>query len=228
VAPRQRCAAESEAAALAEAAAASTHRVASFQLAEAAPAAAPALPVNPATLAIAGAVALGAYGIKRIYDTPSRTYDNNVGDEYDSWTQEGILEYYWGEHIHLGHYTEQERAAGYLKKNFKQAKFDFVDEMFNFSESATPTRILDVGCGIGGTSRHLAKKFPGASVKGQLQPPLLLLPPPGSRAAEAAGRRQLAEAAPPAQCWPAAAPAAAPAAPLLWWPPVRPPTPPGA
>ena len=38
----------------------------------------------------------------QIYDNPSRTYDGNVGDEYDAWTDEGILEYYWGEHIHLG------------------------------------------------------------------------------------------------------------------------------
>jgi tocopherol O-methyltransferase len=30
----------------------------------------------------------------------------------------------------------------------------------------TPKSILDVGCGIGGSSRYLAKRFPGASVKG--------------------------------------------------------------
>ena len=64
-----------------------------------------------AALLGASGVALGAYGIKKIYDTPSRTYDNNVGDEYDSWTQEGILEYYWGEHIHLGYYTDEARLA---------------------------------------------------------------------------------------------------------------------
>ena len=30
-----------------------------------------------------------------------------MGNEYDAWTNEGILEAYWGEHIHLGYYTEQ-------------------------------------------------------------------------------------------------------------------------
>lgn len=25
-----------------------------------------------------------------------------MGEEYDAWTNEGILEAYWGEHIHLG------------------------------------------------------------------------------------------------------------------------------
>ncbi len=45
------------------------------------------------------------FAIKKIFDTPSRTYKENVGDEYDSWTDDGVLEYYWGEHIHLGYYT---------------------------------------------------------------------------------------------------------------------------
>jgi MPBQ/MSBQ methyltransferase len=42
-----------------------------------------------------------------------------VGEEYDAWTQEGILEHYWGEHIHLGYYSDDERQAGYKKKDFK-------------------------------------------------------------------------------------------------------------
>jgi hypothetical protein len=37
-------------------------------------------------------------------------------------SQEGILEKFWGEHIHLGYYTEAERTAGYTKKDFKKAK----------------------------------------------------------------------------------------------------------
>ena len=45
---------------------------------------------------------------QKIVWTASRTYDreaNSVGREYDAWTEEGILEYYWGEHIHLGYYN---------------------------------------------------------------------------------------------------------------------------
>ena len=63
----------------------------------------------------------------------------------------------WGEHIHLGYYTDAERAAGYTKKDFKQAKFDFCDEMFRFSGSDKPTSMLDVGCGFGGSSRSMGR-----------------------------------------------------------------------
>jgi len=90
-----------------------------------------------------------------------------VGKEYDAWTDEGVLEHYWGEHIHLGYYTEEERAADYKKKDFIEAKKDFGYEMRKWSDCAEdPKLILDCGCGIGGTSRLLAKQFPNAKVIG--------------------------------------------------------------
>ena len=84
---------------------------------------------------------------------------------------EGILEHYWGEHIHLGYYTPEERQRGYLRKDFKAAKVDFVDKMLEWSGVRDPgrppvRRVLDVGCGIGGTSRLLARAFPEAQVAG--------------------------------------------------------------
>ncbi|KAL6785298.1 VTE6 [Auxenochlorella protothecoides x Auxenochlorella symbiontica] len=123
---------------------------------------------TPLVAAVAlGGAALGLRAIKKVFDTPSRTYDGqNVGKEYDAWTREGILEHYWGEHIHLGYYTEEEQAAGYKKKDFIQAKHDFVDRMIQFAGVSNPGSILDVGCGIGGTTRMLASRFPGAKVAG--------------------------------------------------------------
>lgn len=58
-----------------------------------------------------------------------------------------------------------------------QAKYDFIDEMLKWSGSKSPKRILDVGCGIGGTSRRLAAAFPDAEVIGEaaagiLSPPI--------------------------------------------------------
>jgi MPBQ/MSBQ methyltransferase len=126
----------------------------------------------PPLLAVPALLAL----LKVSFDSGSRPYEggllegNSVGSAYDEWTAEGILEYYWGEHIHLGYYTEEERARGYLKKDFIQAKYDFVDRMMewggvdkviseNASGGANSLKILDCGCGIGGTSRYLAKKL---------------------------------------------------------------------
>ena len=127
--------------------------------------------VTPAVATVAAAALVGTVGVKTILDRPSRTYgDGTVAKEYDAWTQDGILEYYWGEHIHLGYYTKEEMEAGYKKKNFIQAKYDFVDEMMKLGGISVDVddgaKVLDVGCGVGGTSRYLAKKMPNAEVTG--------------------------------------------------------------
>merc|ERR1719223_2353283 len=66
----------------------------------------------------------------------------------------GVLEYYWGEHIHLGWYAEgQRKGPFYGGKDFIEAKYDFTEKMLEFSKTDKPAKVLDVGCGIGGTSR---------------------------------------------------------------------------
>jgi len=108
------------------------------------------------------------FGLNKVLWIPSRAYDreaNSVGREHDAWEEEGILEHYWGEHIHLGYYTNDVIRSSDVfppKKNFIQAKYDFIDEMLKFEKFDTdskPAKILDVGCGIGGTSRYLARKL---------------------------------------------------------------------
>jgi MPBQ/MSBQ methyltransferase len=51
-------------------------------------------------------------------------------------------------------------TQGYQNKGFIQAKYDFIDRMLEFAninEASRPMKVLDVGCGIGGTARYLAK-----------------------------------------------------------------------
>ncbi|KKD35442.1 methyltransferase domain-containing protein [Limnoraphis robusta] len=103
-------------------------------------------------------------GIVLYLITPRRYQSSDsVANSYDQWTEDGILEFYWGEHIHLGHYGSPPQ-----RKDFLQAKIDFVDEMVRWGglDKLPPgTTLLDVGCGIGGSSRILAKDY-GFSVTG--------------------------------------------------------------
>ena len=149
--------------------------------------------VPPEALAVGTAAAVvGTAGVKFVLDRPSRKYEEgSVAREYDSWTQDGILEYYWGEHIHLGYYTKEEMEAGYKKKDFIEAKLDFCDEMLAWSECPDkPAKVLDVGCGIGGTSRHIAKTFgPDTRVTG-----ITLSPKQVERATELAAEQNLPNA----------------------------------
>ena len=80
-----------------------------------------------------------------------------VATAYDSWTQDKLLERLWGEHIHLGFYSPDHDNT-----DFRQAKVNFVHELVRWSgldRLPKGSRILDVGCGIGGSSRILAKYY---------------------------------------------------------------------
>ncbi len=88
---------------------------------------------------------------------------DTVASAYDAWTQDKLLERLWGEHIHLGFYP-----SGSENINFRQAKVQLVHELVNWSgldQLPKGSRILDVGCGIGGSSRILAKYY-GFNVTG--------------------------------------------------------------
>lgn len=73
----------------------------------------------------------------------------------------GLWEQVWGEHMHHGYYG----ADGNLKKERRQAQIDLIEELLDWA--GVPDRkalresygILDVGCGIGGSTLYLTEKF---------------------------------------------------------------------
>jgi len=73
----------------------------------------------------------------------------------------GLWEQVWGEHMHHGYYG----ADGNLKKERRQAQIDLIEELLGWAGVPSnqalcePYRILDVGCGIGGSTLYLTEKF---------------------------------------------------------------------
>ncbi|KAL7580599.1 hypothetical protein ACA910_003718 [Epithemia clementina (nom. ined.)] len=69
-----------------------------------------------------------------------------------------LWETVWGEHMHHGYYVPPDRT------DHQQAQVDLIDQVLLWGNVTTNsdneiTSIVDVGCGIGGSSRHLARKF---------------------------------------------------------------------
>ncbi len=94
-----------------------------------------------------------------IWLAKDRSYKSSlsVANAYDNWTNDQLLERLWGEHVHLGYYVNS-----FKKTDFRQAKVDFVHELIKWSgldKLPKGSRVLDVGCGIGGSSRILAKEY---------------------------------------------------------------------
>ncbi|MEL6189829.1 MAG: hypothetical protein AAFU79_34840, partial [Myxococcota bacterium] len=73
----------------------------------------------------------------------SRNYrgPGSVGHEYDAWTADGVLERYWGEHIHHGYYPDQQ----FRGVDFRAAKVDLVERLLDWGQVTGAQRVLDVG-----------------------------------------------------------------------------------
>ena len=55
--------------------------------------------------------------------------------------------------MHHGYYVPEDRT------DHQQAQIDLIDEVLKWAGATGATSMVDVGCGIGGSSRHIAKKF---------------------------------------------------------------------
>jgi tocopherol O-methyltransferase len=66
-----------------------------------------------------------------------------------------LWEQVWGEHMHHGYYG----TDGTAKKDRRQAQIDLIEEILQWADVQQAQNILDVGCGIGGSSIYLVEKF---------------------------------------------------------------------
>uniref|UniRef100_A0A0E0K420 Methyltransferase type 11 domain-containing protein n=1 Tax=Oryza punctata TaxID=4537 RepID=A0A0E0K420_ORYPU len=73
----------------------------------------------------------------------------------------GVWESIWGEHMHHGYYDAGEAAS---MSDHRRAQIRMIEESLAFAAvpddaEKKPKSVVDVGCGIGGSSRYLAKKY---------------------------------------------------------------------
>jgi tocopherol O-methyltransferase len=82
----------------------------------------------------------------------------------------GLWEDVWGEHMHHGYYG----LDGKKKVERRQAQIDLIEELLKWSgfqpaPDSSPN-MIDIGCGIGGSSLYLTEKFGGNVVGLTLSP----------------------------------------------------------
>lgn len=68
----------------------------------------------------------------------------------------------WGEHIHHGYWPTEESKISETKE---KAQLNLIELLLDISKVGQASNVLDVGCGIGGTTRHLASVY-GCTVTG--------------------------------------------------------------
>ncbi|XP_057456874.1 probable tocopherol O-methyltransferase, chloroplastic isoform X2 [Lotus japonicus] len=93
-----------------------------------------------------------------------------IAEFYDE--SSGLWEDMWGDHMHHGFYEQDVTVS---VSDHRVAQIRMIEESLRFAAlsedpAKKPESIVDVGCGIGGSSRYLAKKFQAKSVGITLSP----------------------------------------------------------
>lgn len=90
---------------------------------------------------------------KKILFMDSSTLNDRIARFYDASSE--LWEAVWGEHMHHGYYGR----SGNARINRRQAQIDLIEELLDWANVKHPQNILDVGCGIGGSTLYLAQKY---------------------------------------------------------------------
>lgn len=95
----------------------------------------------------------------------ARSLRDGIADFYDE--SSVVWEDMWGDHMHHGFYDP---GSSVSDSDHRSAQIRMIEESLRFAgisedPAKLPKRIVDVGCGIGGSSRYLAKKY-GANCQG--------------------------------------------------------------
>ncbi|KAL2481426.1 Tocopherol O-methyltransferase [Abeliophyllum distichum] len=91
--------------------------------------------------------------------TAVETLQKGIAEFYDE--SSGIWENIWGDHMHHGFYEPDSSVS---LSDHRSAQIRMIEEALRFASISDdpmqkPRQIVDVGCGIGGSSRYLARKY---------------------------------------------------------------------
>lgn len=78
-----------------------------------------------------------------------------------------VWERVWGEHMHHGYYGQ---SATTLRPDPREAQRVLIERILEWARVDAPQSILDVGCGIGGSSLYLAAKYRAEAIGVTLSP----------------------------------------------------------
>ena len=124
--------------------------------------------VTVAATSLGAVVALAYVSLVRRDARRAYTGGASVASEYDQWDKDGVLEHFWGVHIHHGHYgvsgrdrvPSVEAKERLLNRLIETASlYQAVAGVAKGRPGGPPPSLLDVGCGIGGSSCYLARSL---------------------------------------------------------------------
>mmetsp|Transcript_25030 Transcript_25030/g.39585 ORF Transcript_25030/g.39585 Transcript_25030/m.39585 type:complete len:358 (+) Transcript_25030:71-1144(+) len=102
---------------------------------------------------------------KKVFGSSERTdkeLKDGIAGFYDA--SSGVWEDVWGEHMHHGYYPEG------VKVDHKEAQIDMINRSLDWAGVVKADNVVDVGCGIGGSSRHIARRYGGRTTGITLSP----------------------------------------------------------